>query len=168
MTNALFRPHSYADRRFGGRAGLWLSHAASCAVADCRVSDAGRRRRALHAGFVADTALAEQLAEVGVILLMFGVGLQFHVEELLAVRTVAVPGAVAQSAVATVLADARARQPWLESGPAGIVFGIALSVASTVVLIRVLADNSAPYPRWTHRGRLACGRGPVHRACPGA
>ena len=52
-------------------------------------------------GFVADTALAEQLAEVGVILLMFGVGLQFHVGELLAVRNVAIPGAVAQSAVAT-------------------------------------------------------------------
>ena len=54
-------------------------------------------------GFVADSSLAEQLAEIGVILLMFGVGLQFHVEELLAVRGVAVPGAIAQSAVATVL-----------------------------------------------------------------
>jgi CPA2 family monovalent cation:H+ antiporter-2 len=54
-------------------------------------------------GFVADTALAEQLAEVGVILLMFGVGLQFHVEELLAVRRVALPGAIAQSLVATFL-----------------------------------------------------------------
>jgi CPA2 family monovalent cation:H+ antiporter-2 len=54
-------------------------------------------------GFVANTALAEQLAEVSVILLMFGVGLQFHVDELLAVWRVAVPGAVAQSAVATVL-----------------------------------------------------------------
>src|ERR687892_287182 len=54
-------------------------------------------------GFVADAALAEQLAEIGVILLMFGVGLQFHVEELLAVRRVAVPGAVAQSLVATAL-----------------------------------------------------------------
>ena len=54
-------------------------------------------------GFVADAKLAEQLAEIGVILLMFGVGLQFHVEELLAVRRVAVPGAIAQSAVATAL-----------------------------------------------------------------
>src|SRR5215208_4639352 len=54
-------------------------------------------------GFVADTALAEQLAEIGVILLMFGVGLQFHIEELLAVRQVAIPGAVAQSVVATAL-----------------------------------------------------------------
>ena len=54
-------------------------------------------------GFVADAALAEQLAEIGVILLMFGVGLQFHFEELLAVRGVAVPGAIAQSVVATAL-----------------------------------------------------------------
>ena len=54
-------------------------------------------------GFVADVSLAEQLAEVGVILLMFGVGLQLHVEELLAVRRVAIPGAVAQSLVATAL-----------------------------------------------------------------
>src|SRR5262245_9548762 len=54
-------------------------------------------------GFVADARLAEQLAEIGVILLMFGVGLQFHVEELLAVRRVAIPGAVAQSVVATVV-----------------------------------------------------------------
>src|SRR6188474_3690698 len=54
-------------------------------------------------GFVANAEIAEQLAEVGVILLMFGVGLQFHVEELLAVRRVAVPGAIVQSGVATVL-----------------------------------------------------------------
>src|SRR6187455_3150845 len=54
-------------------------------------------------GFVADSALAEQLAEIGVILLMFGVGLQFHIEELLAVRRVAIPGAVAQSFAATAL-----------------------------------------------------------------
>ena len=58
-------------------------------------------------GFTADTHLAEQLAEVGVILLMFGVGLQFHLEELLAVRRVAIPGAIAQSAVATVLGRRR-------------------------------------------------------------
>src|SRR5688572_32961319 len=60
-------------------------------------------------GFVADLHLAEQLAEIGIILLMFGVGLQFHVEELLAVRRVAVPGAVVQSAVATVLGAGLAR-----------------------------------------------------------
>ena len=104
-------------------------------------------------GFVADAAIAEQFAEVGVILLMFGVGLQFHVEELLAVRQVAVPGAVAQSAVATVLGALLAMSYGL-SGPAGIVFGIALSVASTVVLVRVLADNRALH---TQSGHIAVG-----------
>jgi CPA2 family monovalent cation:H+ antiporter-2 len=92
-------------------------------------------------GFVADAMLAQQLAEIGVILLMFGVGLQFQIEELLAVRRVAVPGAIAQSAVATVLGALLGRAfGW--SWSAGIVFGMALSVASTVVLVRVLADNN--------------------------
>ena len=100
-------------------------------------------------GFVANTHLAEQLAEVGVILLMFGVGLQFHVEELLAVRRVAVPGAVAQSVVATLL-GAMLVQAFGWSTPSGIVFGIALSVASTVVLIRVLADNNELHTRTGH------------------
>src|SRR5829696_669669 len=59
-------------------------------------------------GYVAHTGLAEQLAEIGVILLMFGVGLQFHIEELLAVRRVAIPGAIAQSVVATVAGAALA------------------------------------------------------------
>jgi CPA2 family monovalent cation:H+ antiporter-2 len=100
-------------------------------------------------GFVADTALAEQLAEVGVILLMFGVGLQFHVHELLAVRNVAIPGAVVQSAVATILGATLAHSfGWPLSS--AIVFGIALSVASTVVLIRVLADNNALHTRAGH------------------
>src|SRR5262245_55955199 len=91
-------------------------------------------------GFVADRALAEQLAEIGVILLMFGVGLQFHIEELLAVRKVAIPGAVGQSVIATVLGVLVARLAgWSLS--AGLVFGVAVSVASTVVLIRVLTDN---------------------------
>src|SRR5512141_1627481 len=83
-------------------------------------------------GFVADVGLAEQLAEVGVILLMFGVGLQFHVEELVAVWRVAVPGAVGQSVAATVLGAILVHAfGW--SWPSGLVFGIALSVASTVV-----------------------------------
>src|SRR5688572_17706880 len=100
-------------------------------------------------GFVADTHLAEQLAEVGVILLMFGVGLQFHIDELLAVRRVAIPGAVAQSALATLLGALLVeRFGW--SWPSGIVFGIALSVASTVVLIRVLADNNELHTRAGH------------------
>jgi CPA2 family monovalent cation:H+ antiporter-2 len=104
-------------------------------------------------GFVADTGLAEQLAEVGVILLMFGVGLQFHVEELLAVRRVAIPGAIAQSVVATILGGLLA-QSFGWSLSSGIVFGIALSVASTVVLIRVLADNNALH---TGAGHIAVG-----------
>jgi CPA2 family monovalent cation:H+ antiporter-2 len=90
-------------------------------------------------GFVANAAIAEQLAEVGVILLMFGVGLQFHIEELLAVRRVAIPGAIAQSFVATILGALLARFfGW--SWAACIIFGMALAVASTVVLIRVLTD----------------------------
>ena len=92
-------------------------------------------------GFTADRELAEQLAEVGVILLLFGVGLQFHIKELLAVRNVAVPGAIVQSTVATVLGAVTAHAlGW--SWASGIVFGLALSVASTVVLIRVLSDHN--------------------------
>src|SRR5262245_42829359 len=85
-------------------------------------------------GFVADRHMAEQLAEVGIILLMFGVGLQFHIEELVSVWKIAVPGAVAQSAAATALGYALGQLfgwPWT----AGLVFGIGLAVASTVVLI---------------------------------
>jgi monovalent cation:H+ antiporter-2, CPA2 family len=104
-------------------------------------------------GFVADHVLAEQLAEVGVILLMFGVGLQFHVEELLAVRRVAVPGAIVQSAVATALGVAvGVFSGW--SYAAGVVFGVALSVASTVVLVRMLSDNDQLH---TPTGHLAVG-----------
>ena len=104
-------------------------------------------------GFVANPDIAEQLAEVGVILLMFGVGLQFHLEELLAVKRVAVPGAIAQSAAATVLGAVIARAfgwPW----GAGIVFGMALAVASTVVLIRVLSDHRDLH---TPTGHIAVG-----------
>jgi len=104
-------------------------------------------------GFVADADLAAQLAEIGVILLMFGVGLQFHIEELLAVRRVAIPGAVAQSAVATglgMLLGAAAGWSW----PAGFIFGLALSVASTVVLVRVLADHNDLH---TQAGHISVG-----------
>ena len=104
-------------------------------------------------GFVADTALAEELAEVGVILLMFGVGLQFHLDELLAVRRVAIPGAVVQSAVALVLGALAAHAVgW--SWSAGLVFGMALAVASTVVLVRVLSDNNDLH---TQAGHVAVG-----------
>lgn len=92
-------------------------------------------------GFVADAGLAEQLAEIGIILLMFGVGLQFHIREFLEVWRVAVPGAVLQSLTATALA-AVAMHALGWSWAAGLVFGLAISVASTVVLIRVLSDNN--------------------------
>ena len=104
-------------------------------------------------GFVADASLATQLAEVGVILLMFGVGLQFHLEELLAVRRIAVPGAIVQSALATALGAVVVHA--LGWGWAGaIVFGLCLSVASTVVLVRVLSDARALH---TQAGHIAVG-----------
>lgn len=91
-------------------------------------------------GYVASAALAEQLAEIGVILLMFGVGLQFHFKELLAVKRIAVPGAVVQSLAATAFgAVIMHALGW--SWSAGVVFGLAISVASTVVLTRVLSDH---------------------------
>ena len=100
-------------------------------------------------GFDADPQMAEQLAEVGVILLMFGVGLHFDLGDLLAVRRVAVPGAVLQSAFATVLGALVAHTlGW--TWTAGLVFGLCLSVASTVVLIRVLSDNNALHTRTGH------------------
>jgi CPA2 family monovalent cation:H+ antiporter-2 len=100
-------------------------------------------------GFVADRHMAEQLAEVGIILLMFGVGLQFHLEELLSVWRIAVPGAVAQSAAATGLGMLTGHFfGW--SWTSGLLFGIGLSVASTVVLIRILADNRDLHTRAGH------------------
>ncbi|MBX7103115.1 MAG: cation:proton antiporter [Gemmataceae bacterium] len=92
-------------------------------------------------GFAADRELAQQLAEIGVILLMFGVGLNFHLDDLLAVRRIAVPGALVQIVVATALGVLTAVLcGW--GVPAGFVFGLAISVASTVVLLRVLADSN--------------------------
>jgi CPA2 family monovalent cation:H+ antiporter-2 len=88
-------------------------------------------------GYVADAGLAAQLAEVGVILLMFGVGLHFSVQDLWAVRRIAVPGAIVQIIAATILGALVARL-WGWSWPAGFVFGLSLSVASTVVLLRAL------------------------------
>jgi CPA2 family monovalent cation:H+ antiporter-2 len=104
-------------------------------------------------GFVANPALAEQLAEVGVILLMFGVGLQLHVDELLAVRRVAVPGAVAGIAAATLLGALAA---WIGGWgwTSALVFGLTLSVASTVVLVRVLSDARQLH---TSAGHIAVG-----------
>ena len=91
-------------------------------------------------GYVADAGLASQLAEIGVILLMFGVGLHFSISDLLAVRRIAVPGAVAQIAVATGL-GALVSHLWGWSWGTGVVFGLSLSVASTVVLLRALEDR---------------------------
>jgi monovalent cation:H+ antiporter-2, CPA2 family len=100
-------------------------------------------------GFAADTTIAGQLAEVGVILLMFGVGLNFHLRELLEVRRVAIPGALAASSVATLLGMAAAHLHGYDWATA-IVFGSAISVASTVVLIRVLSDNRDLHTRAGH------------------
>ena len=84
---------------------------------------------------------------------MFGVGLQFHIEELLAVRRVAIPGAIAQSVVATAL-GALLAQAFGWDWSAGLIFGMALAVASTVVLVRVLADNNDLH---TQAGHIAVG-----------
>jgi CPA2 family monovalent cation:H+ antiporter-2 len=91
-------------------------------------------------GYVADAGLASQLAEIGVILLMFGVGLHFSIADLLAARRIAVPGAIAQIAVATGL-GALVSHLWGWSWGTGLVFGLSLSVASTVVLLRALEDR---------------------------
>ncbi|MES2832423.1 MAG: YbaL family putative K(+) efflux transporter [Pseudomonadota bacterium] len=91
-------------------------------------------------GFVADAALAGQLAEIGVMLLMFGVGLHFSLNDLLAVRRIALPGAVLQITVATAMGMGLAYL-WGWTIGAGLVFGLALSVASTVVLLRALEDQ---------------------------
>ena len=88
-------------------------------------------------GFVADVGLAGQLAEIGVMLLMFGVGLHFSLDDLMAVRGIAVPGAIVQIAAATVLGLVTAMFWGWDFGPA-LVFGLCLSVASTVVLLRAL------------------------------
>ena len=104
-------------------------------------------------GFVADAAMASQLAEIGVMLLMFGVGLHFSLGDLLAVRKIAVPGAVVQIMVATALGMAVAS--WLGWSLGGaLVFGIALSVASTVVLLRALETLGILD---TYTGRIAVG-----------
>ncbi|NDY92878.1 cation:proton antiporter [Ideonella livida] len=101
-------------------------------------------------GFVADTALAGQLAEIGVMLLMFGVGLHFSLDDLLAVRKVAVPGAVVQMGVATALGAGLALA-WGWSPAGAVVFGLTLSVASTVVMLKALESQ----------GLLASGHGRI-------
>src|SRR5690349_1333461 len=104
-------------------------------------------------GFVADQALGSELAEIGVILLMFGVGLHFSLKDLLSVRAIAVPGAIVQMGFATALGAALA---WFMGWPVGggLVFGLALSVASTVVLLRALQERHLID---SEKGRIAVG-----------
>lgn len=104
-------------------------------------------------GYVADTQLAPELAELGVILLMFGVGLHFSLKDLLAVKTIAIPGAIAQITVSTLLGMGLAALfSW--SVVTGIVFGLALSTASTVVLLRALEERQLIDSK---RGQIAIG-----------
>lgn len=93
-------------------------------------------------GFVGDVGIATQLAEMGVILLMFGVGLHFHLKDLIAVRKIAIPGAVGQSILATIAAMVIFHEFGM-SWSTGAVIGMAMAVASTVVLMRILMDANA-------------------------
>lgn len=104
-------------------------------------------------GFVADQTLANQLAEIGVMLLMFGVGLHFSLKDLMAVKTIAIPGAIAQIAVATVLGWGVAS---LMGWPVlhGVIFGFSLATASTVVLLRAMEERRLLE---TTRGKIAVG-----------
>src|ERR1051325_4465685 len=104
-------------------------------------------------GFVADGELATELSEIGVILLMFGVGLHFSLKDLLSVRAIAIPGAIVQIAGATVLGLGLAMLLGWSLG-AGLIFGLALSVASTVVLLKALQDRHIVE---SERGRIAVG-----------
>ncbi|MCL6413964.1 cation:proton antiport protein, partial [Pantoea agglomerans] len=103
--------------------------------------------------FVAPTSLASELAELGVILLMFGVGLHFSLKDLMAVKSIAIPGAIAQIAVATLLGMGLSTMlGW--SLASGLVFGLCLSTASTVVLLRALEERQLID---SQRGQIAIG-----------
>src|SRR6185503_8456152 len=104
-------------------------------------------------GFVADNALTGQLAEIGVMLLMFGVGLHFSTGDLMAVRRIAIPGAIAQILIATSIGTVMAMF-WGWSLGAGLVLGLSLSVASTVVLLKALEERNGVA---TPNGRIAVG-----------
>jgi CPA2 family monovalent cation:H+ antiporter-2 len=105
-------------------------------------------------GYVADHAIAEEMAEIGVILLMFGVGLHFDVRELLAVRRIALPGAIAQCLISAAAAAAGFAALFGWNWPASLVFGLSVCVASTVVITRVLGDNNQLH---TTVGHIAIG-----------
>jgi CPA2 family monovalent cation:H+ antiporter-2 len=104
-------------------------------------------------GFVGDAGIATQLAEIGVILLMFGVGLHFSIKDLMAVRSIALPGAVAQIATATIIGMGMSHLMGWTFGT-GLVFGLCLSVASTVVLLRALEERNALQ---SSEGKIAVG-----------
>ena len=104
-------------------------------------------------GLVADVGLAQQLAEIGVILLMFGVGLHFSLDDLLSVRRIAIPGALGRIVFTTLLCIGIAKA-WGWSVGAGLVFGVSLSVASTVVVLRLFSDRGLLA---TMTGRIAAG-----------
>ena len=104
-------------------------------------------------GFVADKHLAPQLAEIGVILLMFGIGMHFSVRDLFAVRSLALPGAIGQIVLATAM-GAGVAHLWGWSLGAGLIFGLSLSVASTVVLLRALEEHGLVE---SNDGRIAVG-----------
>ena len=104
-------------------------------------------------GFSGDVGLASQLAEIGVILLMFGVGLHFSLKDLASVASIAIPGAIGQIAVATGMGGALALlMDW--TWEAGFVFGLSLSVASTVVLLKALQDRHMVE---SEKGKIAVG-----------
>lgn len=104
-------------------------------------------------GFVADMEISEQLAEIGVILMMFGVGLHFKWQDLMNVKNIAIPGAIGQTLVASIVGAALIYSiGWTLQ--AGIIFGLAIGVASTVVLVRVLTDNGILH---TPDGHIAVG-----------
>lgn len=104
-------------------------------------------------GFVADSGIAEQLAEIGVILMLFGVGLHFKIEDLLRVKNIAIPGAVGQTFVATIVTTFIVHSMgW--SIESGLIIGLSIGVASTVVLVRILTDN---HVLDTSKGHIAVG-----------
>lgn len=105
-------------------------------------------------GFVGDVHLAQQLSEVGVMLLMFGVGLHFSVGDLMSVKGIALPGALVQMAAATAMGAGLAHWWWGWDIAASLIFGLALSVASTVVLLRALESRELLH---TGNGRIAVG-----------
>src|SRR5262245_23814130 len=104
-------------------------------------------------GFVGDPGIAQQVAEIGVMLLMFGVGLHFSIKDLMSVRAIALPGAVAQIATATAIGAGMAYLLGWSLG-AGLVFGLSLSVASTVVLLRALEERNSLQ---SSEGKIAVG-----------